>query len=79
MSCELCDLEKKSIWYEENEFFIICECITCKVPMLVWKEHNFPTKETVDLMKRKVMSMFPGRKIDMNRRKIPDHFHFHAR
>lgn len=39
--CELCNLERNSMWYYEDEDFIICNCTTCKIPMIVSKDHDY--------------------------------------
>lgn len=38
--CELCNLERKTRWYFENSFMIICDCLTCGIPMVVLKRHT---------------------------------------
>lgn len=80
MTCPLCNLEKKSHWYFECKSFIVCECIICKVPMYVWRKHEFvPTVQEQRKMYKDARKRFPDRKIDLARRKIPEHFHFHMR
>jgi hypothetical protein len=37
--CEFCNLEKRTKWYYEDDEFIILDCETCKIPMIVSKEH----------------------------------------
>jgi len=81
-NCELCNLEKKSKWYHEDDHFIICDCITCKCPMIVLKRHD----TELSLIERdeipKLIILFgidKGRKPDWNRSKIKDHWHCHLR
>jgi len=38
--CPICNLEKKTRWYYEDENVIICDCMSCRIPMLVLKEHG---------------------------------------
>ena len=38
--CELCQLEKVTPWYYEDETFAILECYMCWVPMAVLKRHD---------------------------------------
>jgi hypothetical protein len=79
MSCELCNLEHLTLWYFEEDDFIVCDCKTCKVPVYIWREHSFPSELEVKMMKQHAKEHFPDYTIDMKRRKIPNHFHFHCR
>lgn len=38
--CELCNLERKTKWYYEDDFIVICDCLTCRIPMVVLKKHT---------------------------------------
>jgi len=79
MACPLCNLEKKTRWYYECDLYIICDCLTCKVPMYVWKDHvNFPTIQQRIEMYNDAQKRFPGRTLRLLRRQIPGHFHFHV-
>jgi len=78
-NCSLCSLEKKTHWYFENEFYIVCDCLKCKVPMFVWKSHKFPAQDQIDWMIREANLMFPNRTIDVSRKSVLDHYHFHCR
>jgi len=78
MDCPLCNLEKKTHWYFENDKYIICDCLTCKVPMFVWKDHDiFPTVQERIEMCSDGKRRFPDKEPRLLRRQIPDHFHFH--
>ncbi len=80
MACELCLLEKKTKWYFENNEFVILECDTCKIPMVVWKQHGAnPPHEVLYDMQSKAKELF-GINITfrMLMRKLPEHFHFHV-
>lgn len=87
VNCELCNLEKKTKWFYEDKYFIICNCETCKVPMIVSKRHTaeLTQEEIIDLIW--ILSMLTdtiigtthGNKLDQNRRKIKDHWHAHIR
>lgn len=80
VDCPLCNLKKKTHWYYENELFIICDCLSCKVPMYVWKDHdNFPTVQQRIMMYTDANQRFSGRSISLLRRSIKNHFHFHCR
>ena len=85
-TCELCLLEIRTQTYQENDFFIIMDCDSCKVPMVVWKEHTVdipePDKYVMKSMLQEVAHMFYKDKkyyIDIVQRKIPNHLHWHAR
>ena len=84
--CELCNLEKKTKWYYEDEHIIICDCTICKIPQVILKEHTMkPTRYVEMKMITKLTEVareFYGHdnfRIDTNQRKIPDHLHWHAR
>jgi hypothetical protein len=77
--CELCFLSKITHWYFETDDFVVCDCKLCKVPMYVWKKHNFPTEKQRQEMLSHAFENFPNYRIDGKRRKIPEHFHFHCR
>ena len=38
--CDLCILEDKTNTYLETDKFIILDCDSCFIPMVVWKEHT---------------------------------------
>ena len=40
MICELCQLKKESKWYYEHKKYVILECKTDHLPMIVFREHN---------------------------------------
>jgi len=81
--CELCNLEKKTKWYYEDDTFIICDCLTCKVPMIVAKYHH----SLVETMRPEVFESYVNglvrgvlkRKFHFRReqRKVKDHWHWH--
>lgn len=79
--CELCNLERNSMWYYEDEDFIICNCITCKIPMIVTKDHDrIPGGEiTKAYIKGLVKGVFHGKNFHFRKeqRKIKDHWHWH--
>jgi len=79
MDCLLCILEKKTKIYYENKLYTILDCATCNVPMYVWKSHEFPTVKQRIEMYSDANKRFPDRKLDLVRRQIPEHFHFHMR
>lgn len=84
--CDLCVLEKRTEWFFENSHFVIIECDTCRVPVVVWRIHETDV-EDADLTGMKMEAVKVARSVfgennwvfDMERRKILDHFHFHIR
>lgn len=77
--CPLCDLEEVTKWFYQDEDFVICDCLTCKTPMVVWRCHTFPSGDEICTMKRKAAELFPHRRIDEDRRSVSGHYHFHLR
>ncbi len=78
MTCDLCNLEKKTKWYYEDDFFIVCDCKKCHVPMIVLKRHDTElilneSKRLIELL----MRFAEGKRIRFKRRSIPSHFHLH--
>ena len=79
MKCLLCKLDKLTYWHYETDDFVICDCKTCRVPMLVWREHDFPSSEKQLELIKFAQQMFPNKKFDGVRKAIKDHYHFHMR
>ncbi len=80
MKCDLCNLKKKTHWYYEDEYFVVCDCIQCNVPLIVLKRHDIEL--TPDESKRllKLLVKFAERKrVSFVRRTIKDHWHMHIR
>jgi len=77
MSCELCSLKKKTYWYFEGDAFIICDCLTCKSPMIVSRQHTMGVDEMMaeGICKAVFEDDFIG--FWKNQRKILDHWHWH--
>ena len=89
MGCDLCLLKRRTNVYLENEYFIILDCKSCLVPMIVWKEHTMdvpdPDKQMMEAFLTEVANQFyeswdgKGYFIDKNQRAVLDHLHWHAR
>jgi len=86
MECDLCLLKVRTNVYLENRFFIILDCKSCLVPMVVWKDHTMdvpePDGQVMEAFLTEVANQFYGDKnyfIDKNQRDILDHIHWHAR
>ena len=70
----------------EMDHFIILDCKDCKVPMIVWKEHTMDVHESDQYIMEAFLiecakTFYDGKEysISKEQRKIPDHFHWHAR
>ena len=86
MTCELCILKNKTNIYIENDAFIIMDCDSCLVPMMVWKNHIMSIQESdiaiITSHLNACAKQFYGDTpffIDKKQRKILDHLHWHAR
>ncbi len=87
--CELCNLVPYTQWYAEfyHPFaFVILDCDSCDVPMVVLKEHRIEvTPEEVAYMEKALalvadhVKKFPKWIFDHHMRQIPNHYHFHVR
>lgn len=77
--CELCNLEKKTKWYYEDEYFIICDCETCKIPMILPKDHADDATRVVKwYIQGLVMGIFKKKfHFREEPRRIKDHWHWH--
>ena len=82
-------IKRKINVYIDNEYFIIMDCDSCQVPMIVWKEHTMdvpdPDKQMMKAFLTEVANQFyeswdgKGYFIDKNQRDVLDHIHWHAR
>lgn len=82
--CLLCSAERITEWHFEDEHCWVADCIVCMTPMVVWKVHGLPDEETEGLLLHRLEtvagSRYPeGFWLDGERRRIPDHWHAHAR
>lgn len=77
--CQLCDLQKKTKWFYEDDKWIICECKTCNRAMIVYKKHTMfvPIADWFAIFNQ-ITSLF-GNQITLRfeQRKIKNHFHIH--
>jgi len=77
--CELCALERRSTRHFENGLIVICDCVTCGIPMLVFRSHG-PRMEEEHFKAREKLIEFYGKrlvKIRTKARRIKDHEHWH--
>ena len=85
-SCELCDDEALTTRYVEDAEYWIADCLVCHVPMVVWRRHDPAPPPSV--RERLIEAITPVARdffattawyYDDHMRKIPDHYHGHAR
>jgi len=87
MTCELCKLHTVLKVYDESDpRWIIMDCMSCLVPMVVWYGHviAIPPRDRVEMeiALRDVANKEYGNGnyyIDTEQRTILDHLHWHAR
>ena len=83
--CPLCRAERLSHWYFENAECWVADCMVCATPMVVWRAHGLPDadveRELLNRLSEIASACFgqSGFWIDPDRRRIPDHWHAHAR
>ena len=83
--CLLCEAERITAWFHEDEVCWIADCEICFVPMVVWRRHGkTPPAEALTHMHRQLarvaeQQLIGSHYVDDNMRKIPDHYHAHAR
>jgi hypothetical protein len=81
----LCDGERLTERYVDDEACWIADCVVCMTPMVVWKTHGLPDvdveRELLAKLARVAARRYgtDGFDIDGARRRIPDHWHAHAR
>jgi hypothetical protein len=83
--CLLCTADHVTPWLFEDDDCWIAECVVCRTPMVVWRTHGLPAEALEgELLRRldRVASERYGEDgywVDPERRRIPDHWHAHAR
>ena len=83
--CLLCEAERITPWLFEDERSWVAECVVCRTPMIVWRPHGLPNAELegelLAVLDRVALERWGpnGYWIDAVRRRIPDHWHAHAR
>jgi len=79
MGCELCELERRTAWHYEDELIVICDCVTCGIPMLVFRAHGPRTEEEHLEARVKIIELYGKRliRIRIKARKVIDHEHWH--
>jgi hypothetical protein len=83
--CLLCTAEHVTEWIHEDDECWVADCMVCRTPMVVWRIHGLPDP---DLEARLLVHLEriasarygdEGFYVDPERRRIPDHWHAHAR
>ena len=79
MSCELCELKPLTKWHYADAIIVICDCLTCGVPMLVFRRHGEIPIAEEHLARSKLIELYGKRlvKVRMKAGKIKDHRHWH--
>ena len=82
--CLLCSAERLTLWHFEDDECWVADCMVCGTPMVVWRTHGLPEDELERALLNRLRSVagerYPdGFWIDGERRRIPDHWHAHAR
>ena len=83
--CMLCSAERVTEWHLEDEECWVADCLVCSTPMIVWRSHGLPDDELerglLARLERVAAERYgeAGYWIDPIRRRIPDHWHAHAR
>jgi hypothetical protein len=82
--CPLCQAERLTAWLFEDDDCWVADCLICSTPMIVWRRHGLPEpaleERLLDRLAEAARARYPeGFWIDAIRRRIPDHWHAHAR
>lgn len=83
--CLLCRAERLTEWYFEDDVCWIADCMICSTPMCVWRHHGLPDAgveaRLLERLEDAATTRFGagGYWLDRERRRIPDHWHAHAR
>jgi hypothetical protein len=84
-TCLLCEAEKITEWFHEDDDCWIAECTQCALPMVVWKLHDAAPDDQVKATLHARLAEVVARDwtfvhyVDDHMRMIPDHYHAHAR
>lgn len=84
-ACLLCSAERITAWHFEDEDCWVADCMVCATPMVVWRTHGIPDPTLEARLVARLEEIASARYgdegfwIDDERRRIPDHWHAHAR
>jgi hypothetical protein len=83
--CLLCSADRVTPWLHEDADCWVAECLVCRTPMVVWRSHGLPDEELEATLLQRLERIAGDRYggdgywIDPERRRIPEHWHAHAR
>lgn len=83
--CPLCQAERLTPWYRDDELCWIAECTICVTPMVVLRDHvRDPGPEVKAELHRRLAEVVGEHftfehYVDDDMRQIPDHYHAHGR
>ena len=85
-ACPLCEAERLTKWYFEDDTCWVADCTVCDTPMVVWKQHGTdPSEDELEHMLGRLGAAATERfgedgwYFDREMRQIPNHFHAHGR
>src|SRR5262245_9602732 len=84
-ACMLCDAEPLTDRLLEDDDCWIADCVVCMTPMVVWRVHGLPEPVLENSLLARLEAIASDRYgqdgyyVDPERRRIPDHWHAHAR
>jgi hypothetical protein len=86
MACDLCVAAVVTTRYFADDECWIADCTICRVPMVVWREHDAHPSEAVRTRLLAHLATVADEVlgagewyVDDHMRNIPDHYHAHAR
>ncbi|HSD49160.1 MAG TPA: hypothetical protein VLE71_04950 [Actinomycetota bacterium] len=83
--CLLCRAERITAWHFEDDECWVADCMVCATPMIVWRTHGLPDPREEAMLLTHLERIAAERYgdegywLDRERRRIPDHWHVHAR
>jgi len=81
----LCQAEPLTDRHYEDDTCWVGDCLVCMTPMVVWRTHGLPGAELEAVLLEHLEHVAAARYgadgfyVDGERRRIPDHWHAHAR
>ena len=75
--CELCRLAPLTPRYYVDKEVVICDCLTCGIPMLVFRHHGEASEEERRRAMNTIDTLFEYEHIRREPRQIFDHEHWH--
>lgn len=76
--CLLCEMEKKTIWYYEDDELLIANTLH-GAPFVVWKDHTEKIGQTeLQTVQHRVSAEFGEHSLQVEMSLVPDHWHAHV-